>query len=133
MEKYIPLDAVLAEIERRKQRNLLNEGAFEEDIDILSFINTFEMKEVDLGKEIQIQWKGCCPIDEGMGCEFANISVKQFDSIAKHFFKLGVNASNPLTWEDIKLIWNIGDEIPYMPEEDFFKELLNRFKAQKGE
>ena len=63
MEKYIPLDAVLAEIERRKQRNLLNEGAFEEDIDILSFINTFEMKEVDLGKEIQIQWKGCCPID----------------------------------------------------------------------
>ena len=37
-----------------------------------------------------------------------------------------------LTEEDMKLIWNIGDEIPYMPEEDFFKELLKRFKAQKG-
>jgi len=38
-----------------------------------------------------------------------------------------------LTWEDIKLIWTIGDEIPYMPEEDFFKELLKRFKALKGD
>ena len=46
--RLIDKDAVIAEIERRKKRNLLNEGAFEEDIDILSFINSLEVKEVDL-------------------------------------------------------------------------------------
>lgn len=47
----------------------------------------------EIDKEIQTQWKGCEPIDEGMGCEFANISVEQFDSIAKHFFELGMQQS----------------------------------------
>ena len=42
--KLIDKDALVAEIERRKHRNILNEGAFEEDIDILSFINTLEVK-----------------------------------------------------------------------------------------
>lgn len=50
---------------------------------------------------------------------------------AKHFFELGL--CNTITEEDCKLIWNIGDEIPNMPEEEFFKELLRRYKAQKGE
>ena len=45
MEQYIPKSVVLAEIEKRKKRNLLNEGAFEEDIDILYFLNTLEVKE----------------------------------------------------------------------------------------
>lgn len=48
MEQYIDKSAVVAEITKRKKRNVLNEGAFEEDIDILSFINTLEVKEVDL-------------------------------------------------------------------------------------
>lgn len=48
--KLIPKDALVAEIERRKKQNVLNEGAFEEDIDILSLINTLEVKEVDLEK-----------------------------------------------------------------------------------
>ena len=47
MEQYISKSALIAEIEKRKHRNVLNEGAFEEDIDILSFINTLEVKEVD--------------------------------------------------------------------------------------
>ena len=44
----IDKDVLVAEIEKRKKRNILNEGAFEEDVDILSFINTLEVKEVDL-------------------------------------------------------------------------------------
>ena len=48
MTQYIDKFALVAEIMKRKKRNVLNEGAFEEDIDILSFINTLEVKEVDL-------------------------------------------------------------------------------------
>lgn len=46
MVQYIDKSALVAEIMKRKKRNVLNEGAFEEDIDILSFINTLEVKEV---------------------------------------------------------------------------------------
>lgn len=46
MAQYIDKSALVAEIMKRKKRNVLNEGAFEEDIDILSFINTLEVKEV---------------------------------------------------------------------------------------
>lgn len=46
MKHLIDKDALVAEITKRKKRNVLNEGAFEEDIDILSFINTLEVKEV---------------------------------------------------------------------------------------
>ena len=48
MKQYIDKDALVAEITKRKKRNVLNEGAFEEDIDILSFINSLEAKEADL-------------------------------------------------------------------------------------
>lgn len=44
MAQYINKDALVAKIKKRKHQNLLNEGAFEEDIDILSFINTLEVK-----------------------------------------------------------------------------------------
>ena len=58
MAQYINKDTLVSEITKRKKRNVLNEGAFEEDIDILSFINTLEVKEVDLDEakigEIQI-------------------------------------------------------------------------------
>lgn len=35
--KLIDKDIIVAELEKRKKKNLLNEGAFEEDIDILFF------------------------------------------------------------------------------------------------
>jgi hypothetical protein len=75
--------------------------------------------------------------EETLHSELSKIYASVYDSkdikAAKHFFKLGVNASNPLTWEDIKLIWNITDEMDNMPEEEFYKEVLKRFKAQKEE
>ena len=51
-----------------------------------------EAKMASLEKEIDYQWKNCTPVDEGMGCEFANISIEQFADIAKHFFELGIKA-----------------------------------------
>jgi uncharacterized protein YbaR (Trm112 family) len=83
----------------------------------------FEVKEVDLEKEINSYFKG-------FG-KFPSVGIDDCIDIAKHFFELGL--CNTITEEDCKLIWNIGDEIPNMPEEEFFKELLRRYKAQKGE
>ena len=48
MAHLIDKSVLVAEIEKRKKRNLLNEGAFEEDIDILSFIDTLEVKDLEL-------------------------------------------------------------------------------------
>lgn len=47
MAQYIDKDALIVEIRKRKNLNVLNEGAFEEDIDILSFLDTLEVKEVE--------------------------------------------------------------------------------------
>lgn len=55
MPQYIDKSAVVAEITKRKKRNVLNEGAFEEDIDILSFINTLEVKDDSLEKFKSLQ------------------------------------------------------------------------------
>lgn len=45
--EYISKSAVVAEIEKRKKKNFLNEGAFKEDIDILSFLDTLEVRRKD--------------------------------------------------------------------------------------
>jgi len=110
--KLIDKDALVAEIERRRdaaltrQKNLesigqetvLNEMVANELNRILSFIDTLEVKEVDLEKAIddyiythdgrkrlalELDWK-CC-----------NLTLKGGDEIikfAKHFFELGLKA-----------------------------------------
>ena len=52
----------------------------------------FEVKEVNLDKEMDKEWNKCEPIDEGMGLEIASIEHEQFDNITKHFFELGLKA-----------------------------------------
>ena len=95
--KLIDKDTLVAEIER-----ILS--AFENSdapvdrlrasilIRLLSFIDTLEVEEVDLDKEMDKEWNKCEPIDEGMGLEIASIEHEQFDDIAKHFFELGLKA-----------------------------------------
>ena len=51
-----------------------------------------EQPDVNLENEIDLEWKKCDPIDEGMGLESANIVNEQFDYIARHFYNLGLNA-----------------------------------------
>ena len=101
MAKYIPLDALVAEIERRissfkkeKKTEKWSAGASQMNVvslgariamleEILSFLDTLEVKEVDLEKEISkyIAYNICPPPDK----------VKK---IAKHFFELGMSVSN---------------------------------------
>lgn len=54
MTQYIDKSKLVDEMEERKKRNVLNEGAFEEDTDILSFIDTLESKETDFS--LIISW-----------------------------------------------------------------------------
>ena len=95
MTHLIDKEALVAEIEKRRKRNVLNEGAFEEDIDILSFIDTLEAKDLEL------------------------------------------------TWEDMRELYIIFAEVDTEIELcktdiqaetlGYYKEVLKRFKAQKGE
>ena len=58
MEKYIPKSVLVAEIKRRMDKNRGKQslpqyfGMIEEDLNILSFIDTLEVKEVGLEKEV---------------------------------------------------------------------------------
>lgn len=104
MAKLIDKDALIAEIERRRnaalmrQRNLEAIGqetvsnemvAFELD-KILSFINTLEVKEVDLEEEIK-SWRHNhfhSKRDKEASGEYLE-RVSQLD-LARHFFELGL-------------------------------------------
>lgn len=130
MAQYIDKDALVAEIERLRKYQRLDDRHGQGVLDglhaIERFINTLEEKEVDLEEYyhdfLQKEWfdKKC------------NRTMSEMMAFAaKHFFELGM--SSTITEEDCKLIWNIGDGLPCMKEEDFFKELLRRYKAQKGE
>ena len=135
MEQYISKSALVAEIKKRRNKHFNSGGSpsseyCHEDDEILGIIATLEVKEVDLDEEIKEEYlkRRCYGGRDNM---LVILSESQFNKIAKHFFELGLRST--ITEEDCKLIWNIGDEIPNMPEEEFFKELLKRFKAQKGE
>ena len=59
--------------------------------EIIDFLQQ-EQPEVDLEKQIDKEWRECCPIDEGMGYEKAILISEQFHQITCHFYKLGLNA-----------------------------------------
>lgn len=91
MEQYISKSAVVEEIKRRLdyyKRNplLVNaEYCIGEDIAILEVLNQFEVKEVDLDKEIERFVKSE---------EFQKAAgdVKVTNLLAKYFFELGLKA-----------------------------------------
>jgi hypothetical protein len=88
MEQYIPKSALVAEIERTQKRlNLDDIGgravmAWSEGFK--NFIDTLEVKEVDLNKEIESYFKG-------FG-KFVSVGIDDCIDIAKHFFELGIKA-----------------------------------------
>ena len=93
MAQYINKDTLVAEIKRRKDESWLGNYTKEKGIvfditdDILSWINTLEVKEVDINKEIS-QF-----IDANF--EKAKIGHKlSLRHTAKYFFELGMAASN---------------------------------------
>ena len=91
MKQYIDKSAVVAEI-KRKIRNIDYEGLSDRNIGqkqslyhILSFLNTLEVKEVDLEKEFD----KCC--------ENYTFDDEWDVYTAKHFFKLGLKL-NKIIW-----------------------------------
>lgn len=99
MIQYIPKDALLAEIE-----NLLDKGKYHDDDYNCAYrdgnngalyalkgrIDTLEVKEVDLEKEIDDfitkEWAG---IEEDN--HFYNMIKNELSDIAKHFVEIGIN------------------------------------------
>lgn len=94
MIQYIDKSALVAEIEERKGMCYNHygdywNGCYNTFTDILSFIDTLEVKEVDLEKEIDNVWNPHFNLgwDDN---SLVSINHKSFESIAKHFFELGL-------------------------------------------
>jgi len=85
--KLIDKADVVAEIERIKNTEY-NENSINDDVAccaldmVIDAINTFEVKEVDLKKEIESYFKG-------FG-KFPSVGIDDCIDIAKHFFELGI-------------------------------------------
>ena len=99
MAHYIDKSVVVAEIERRIKEH--HSGYLVCLKDMLSFIDTLEVKDVDLEKEL-ILWhkdhfKKEDTYEKYSGFYLTNNS--QLD-LAKHFFELGMRVNNPITAAD---------------------------------
>lgn len=86
MTQYINKSDLEAELEKRRNknaRNKLNLAASFEDNYLLSFLDTLEVKEVDLEKELN---------DYGYHYDYVSLaSRKELVDFARHFFELGLN------------------------------------------
>ena len=98
MKRYIDKDALVTEIRKRllpvirdKHYDEWEEGQDSERITILDIINTLEVKEVDLKKEIYDAEKRFGDIDE-MGGYRILIFDDDFRDILHYFFELGLKA-----------------------------------------
>lgn len=137
--KLIDKDALVAEIEKRRRdwcygSSIEAKYKREECDDILSFLDNLEIKEVDLEKEVD-DW-----YNTKASKEFENVLYSDIENCAKHFFELGLNASNPLTWEDMMTIhkfikdamnlhlyeWSTIDG-----QQKIYEDILKRFKDLK--
>lgn len=103
MEQYISKSALVAELEKRikvsqdyakcnltENTRIGNHAQQIELNDILSFLDTFEVKEVDLEKEIQQHINDCLNI------KFPTTDIKMIakdvEYTARKFFELGLKA-----------------------------------------
>ena len=93
MTHYIDKDALVAEIERLKSEYVKhNRNKFCAEWscgvldNILSFIDTLEVKDVDLDKEIDRYYNIEAPK------EFEDVLYKDIEKFAEHFFELGLKA-----------------------------------------
>lgn len=87
IKKLIDKNAIIAEMEKRRDknaRNKLNLAAAFEDNYLLSFLESLEMREVDLEKEATefVKTK-----------EFVESKESPVLLIAKHFYELGLNTN----------------------------------------
>lgn len=108
--KLIDKDAVLAIIEKRKQRintkrTDYTDGQKSELVNLSLEINAIEVKEMDLEKELndfieqQKAWiKDDWVVEYNNGDSFNHIY--DLEELAKYFFELGMRVNNPITAAD---------------------------------
>ena len=99
--KLIDKDAVVAEIERKKTELIEIGNTFSDKWacgsldDILRFLNTLEVKEVDLDKHLKEDIEDTLFDLNGVAVIGAThyLTVDDVKEIAKHFFELGIKAA----------------------------------------
>ena len=99
MIHYIDKSALVAEIERRiKEYQSTGDDYWFPVIEnlksILSFLDTLEVKEVDLEKEIQRQYNVHKNPDNSIVKDCVIMTKDGFEYFAKHFFELGMSVNN---------------------------------------
>ena len=102
MEEYISKSALIAEVKRRRESNAKERyfGRLVEDNYFLDFLDTIEVEEVDLEKELNkldstlYDMDGVAIDDNTDSSETKYITVEDVKDIAKHFFELGMQVSN---------------------------------------
>lgn len=140
MEKYINKNAVVAEINRvlnSYDPNEITSGRYAL-ADLRDFINTLDVKEVDLEKEIK-DYSHALPhaktgVPNGWRLDWHEDEVME---IAKHFFELGMRVKNTITASDRGTAEEIIINLKRV-EQDYHIDLTKemewlRSKAQKGE
>lgn len=145
MAKYIDKSALVAEIQKRRTKHFNSGGSpsseyCHEDDEIFGIIDTLEVKDVDLERLINDYFTGWYfdnELDILAKPNNYSATVDDVKEIGKHFFELGLFSQ--LTWKDIKRISEIGEDFmnsedsDNLNDEEYYTEILNRFKAQKGE
>jgi hypothetical protein len=144
MAQYVDKDAVVTEIERliSNGQTKLKEAEERKDyesyvalaeriatcINILSFLDTLEVKEVDLKKEIQL-W-----IEDNSVNGYYKEDVYE---TSEHFFELGLKAQTNIKLPNLDDIFIENGIDPNSKQAKIFKEnyyiALEKLKAQKGE
>lgn len=144
--ELIDKDAVVAEIEKtynfHEKRGNIHDASICDVLYGLSHrINAIKVEDVDLKEEIDDyvnEYFSEC--DDGVLISDANsreLTLLDITPLAKHFFELGL--SSQLSWQDVKRFSEIGEtfmnseESDNLSEEEYYTEILNKFKAQKGE
>ena len=97
MAQYIPKEPLVVEIENRI-KEIEEIGTYLSPKGTLTnfwcYINTLEVKEVDLDKEIDTWYENKAPK------EFENVFYHDIEDCAKYFFELGLSVINPITAAD---------------------------------
>lgn len=136
MAQYIDKFAVVAEIEKtynfHKERGCKNDASICDVLyGLLYRINNLEVKGVDLEKEIN-EWQGREAFPEGVSITPLPKAMEIVERTAKHFFELGLLSQ--LTWQDIRLIAEIGEdfmnseESDNLSDEEYYTAILNKLK-----
>ena len=91
MKQYIDKSALVAEIEKLYKKNtdrcsIEGIAAAAQLRMVLDFLDTLEVKEVDLEKEVD-KW-----YQNKASKEFENVFYDDIEECAKHFFELGLKA-----------------------------------------